>query len=292
MLADIAIGIISNVVYGGLSKVFGMTAVSAQRKVAIERTLSNPKDEKSKKFRRAMDDLEKVLAHRFGAHTQTMDNFLAELNRSAFPEVLTEAILTASDDAGARHLFDSILRNYPFKPSEIDLTNSLFDGINTAVRAQYDLLSQDAEILSLIGNRTKSIQTKLDALNKTIQELASHTRDRTITKQKIDHFRGKLCKLLENQYRYLTVETTRGARKFSITKLYIEPHFVRHDHEELALPKPRRRHSEGEQPDDLFSVGFSEFRNCFRRTVVLGDPGGGNRPPCRTSASNSLAHSH
>ena len=276
MLWDVAIGVVSNIVYGGMARVVGFSGISVQRKQAIERSLSNPKDEKTKKFQRALDDLQKVLAHRFGTNNNALNNFLAELNRSAFPEVITETILNGVDKQAARQLFNSILQNYQEKSQIEPSPEKLFNAIDTAVRAQYDLLSGENELLSATAAGTSIICTKVEYLTKVIEDIKTFNSKRTLTKTEIDEIRTRACRQLEAKYRYITVETTRGARKYSISKLFIEPKFIQLNYDELSLPKQSKKSAQSISSDEsLLKVAYSTMRNSIKRTVVLGDPGGG-----------------
>lgn len=275
MLGDVAIGIASNVLYGGIARVCGSAVVSAQRKQAIEKSLHGQKDEKAQQFASALEHLQKVVAHRFGANTKSFDNFLRELTRSAFPEVAIEVVLHGADMEGARVLFDAILKNYP-QPEGGPSADDLFAGIITAVKAQYDMLSGEVELLNSIKDTTKGLCTKVENINRVVAQMQTFNAERNITKAQIDALRSKVCKQLETRYRYVTLETSKGQRKFSISKLFIEPRFERLNYDELAIPQSKKK-SQYRPPeeDDLFMVGYADFRNSFKRAVILGDPGGG-----------------
>ena len=154
---EIALGVVSNIAYGGLTRLVGGIAGTVQRRQAIERSLVNPKDTKATKFKTAIDDFQTVVANSFGANTKRFDDFLNELSRSAFPEVLTETILSGSDDVAAKHIFNSIVQNYKDTPEFKALPSDLFSALQIAVRAQYDLLSAEggrvgySELRSTIG---------------------------------------------------------------------------------------------------------------------------------------------
>ena len=224
---EIALRIVSNIAYGGITRAVGGISVSIQRRQAIERSLANPKDEKTKKFKRAIDELQKVIAHRFGANTKRLDDFLNELNRSAFPEVLTETILSGTDKAASKQLFESIFYSDKDAPEFDQFSDKFFSAVEAAVRAQYDMLSGDSDLLGAISAKSNAICTKVEHLCKVIGSIKAFDAKRTLTKIRIDELRGKLCKQLETKHRYITVETTRGARKYSISKLFIEPKFAR-----------------------------------------------------------------
>jgi hypothetical protein len=274
MLYDVAIGITSNVLYGGIARVCGAAAVSAQRKQAVEKSLHGQKDEKAKQFGKALEHLQKVVAHRFGTNTKSFDDFLKELTRSAFPEVATEVVLHGADPEGARVLFDAILKNYP-QPEGGPSSDDLFGGIITAVKAQYDMLSGEVELLNSISTTTRGIYTKVENINRVVAQMQSFNAERSITKVQIDALRSKVCKQLEARYRYVTLETTKGQRKFSISKLFIEPRFERLSYDELAIPQSKKKNQNRPPDEDLFMVGYADFRNTFKRAVILGDPGGG-----------------
>jgi hypothetical protein len=273
---EVALGVISNIVYGGLTRVAGGVTVSVQRRQAIERSLTNPKDAKAKAFKRAIDDLQMVVANRFGANTQRFDDFLNELNRSAFPEILTETVLNGADNIVAKHIFDSVFQNYKETPEFKQLPDNLFSAIEVAVRAQYDMLSAESELLASISAKSNAICTKIERLVKTVDSIKLFNQQRTLTKARVDDIRVKLCKQIETKHRYITVETARGARKYSVSKLFIEPNFTRLNYDELSVPtRSKSRNAPSSRPEDLFRIGYAELRNTLRRTVILGDPGGG-----------------
>ncbi|MGJ5206039.1 NACHT domain-containing protein [Bradyrhizobium sp. HKCCYLR20261] len=274
--ADIAIGVVSNIVYGGLTRIVGGSLVSVQRRQAIERALVNPKDEQAKRFKQAIDDVQVIIANRFESNTKRLDDFLSELNRSAFPEVITETVLKGGDSGAAKHIFDAVIENYKTTPEFKDFPAQLFQALETAVRAQYNMLSSEGELLSSIAAKSNAICYKVDSLLKTVNEIQIFNARRNLSKPRIDEIRLKLCKQIEAKHRYITVETTRGARKYSVSKLFIEPRFTRLNYDELSIPKRTGKKSVNtESNQDAFEIGYGELRNTLRRTVILGDPGGG-----------------
>jgi hypothetical protein len=272
MIGDIAIGVVSNIAHAGLSKCFGAFHAPIRRRQTIERLAINPKDEKSRKFARALNDLRILFGNKYELYNEGIEFLFAELTRSGFPHILTESILSASRPDAAKAIFDEIYSRIKTETSVPK--DKLYDAIETAVRAQYELLSADRALLEVIASRNKQMLDSVKNLQIALKDIKGSLGKSLINREDIANLRIKIARSLENKYRYVSVETNRGARKFTINRLFIESRFGK-----AALSSgdiASKNHKNWTLLDaEANYVSYSVFRTTFHRAIILGDPGGG-----------------
>ncbi len=262
MIAEFITGVVGNLTADGLARILGTSAL--RRRLAIQRRLDNSA-ENTKRFRRAIDDVV-VLIGREGNYDKTTERFFNELQRSSFPHDVTTALTTGTDFRLPQSIFRDIYSRFDF-PSTTS-ADALFDRLLVAIRANYDLLSSDKELIQLIALRTNNIQNRLKGLT---QELSSYQRDsKTISAAELDALRIETCRAYQTTYQYLSVETNKGVRKIGISKLFINPSFRQSPHQEVAKGARKKQASFSFDDQTLY---LSDLLT--ERCVILGDPGGG-----------------
>lgn len=273
MGAELATGLFAKLTGAGLARVLGLLYGPIIRRHTIDRKSKGNSSEAAARFAKAADDLRILLGNKYGKYTTSVDALFGELQRSTFPELLIGAILVGAKPDAATDLFNALHRSHL---QEGDLPASeLFALIETSVRAQYDLLTSDRDLLEFINQQVSEIRERLEHATSNIKLVMRDISDPQLPPQTINSIREKLCKAMEAKYRYVPIETTRGTRRHAIKKMFIEPRFSCLEYNSLAETKNKTKQNTAEQDIPAVEIPYGQFRSTFHRTVILGDPGGG-----------------
>lgn len=274
MAWEFAFGFITKVAAAGITRTLGLLYAPIKRRQTIDRKTTKSSAEVAKdKFSAAINDLRILLGNNYGEYTVSVEALFGELQRSTFPELLTNSILIGADPEAARSLFSTLHEKY-LKNGTLPASD-LFRFIENSIRAQHDLLTADREILEFIAQQTTGLKDRLEGATSNIARMISDVAEPQISTEVIANIREDVCKALEAKYHYVPTETTRGTRRHSIRKLFIEPRFSRLDYNLLSGSNKENQNDTEVEEESVIEITYAHLRSIFHRTVILGDPGGG-----------------
>lgn len=243
----------------------------------------------------AVQDFEIVLGTYRGEYDTYVDEFLADIAQSGLICAIAENALIGRTSDELKALFEArfacLIPGHPISPS------TLYEQLSTSFAITIRELTKDPLLTDIVRTSHTHIAQRLDEIDATIQNFTDpHNQSR-----RIDHSdKIKICRSLANSYKNVRIETvTSGAKEVSIDKIYIVPRLIHRTFGSESLDDAirviERQLGSGsnphqgrlifdeaiDSPDAFKSRTYIEFRNTFRRSVVLGDPGGGKSTLCQ-----------
>lgn len=152
-----------------------------------------------------------------------------------------------------------------------DLAEVLLDVLLTGCRRALEVFNERGGIFatdaSLSATNHRQILDELAAIQKNLTFL---TTQQLLSIGEILEFECKYRQQVTNRHGYITPPYFDAARKLPIDELYVPSDFT-------TIPKQK-----DEKPEHL---SMPDFRRCFYRAVLLGDPGGGSQPLRKSCAT-------
>jgi len=268
-VGDFALSLMSNFVSSGLARSFSRIERRVTTRRNIEKALS--KDSPSPKIklaRKALATLSNVIGNDYSDPTISLFN---KLIVEGFAERVLEYVL--SPVTQFEELKRVFLKRYAPDLAQISVDGeAMFNAL--IVASEHVALSafQDPDLVKLLAGYAKQNNERLVSITRNLTDILSSKIPANYDEIGITN---RVIKSTVASYRDVAVETNRGRKRFSIDKIFIKSR--------LSL---QLKESQGdifaeldEEEDD---IPYSEFIGSFKRSVVLGDPGGGKSTLCQS----------
>lgn len=257
---DLAVGLASSLIFEGLRRPYKAIIDAKSRRRSVLSALQD-KPVISSGMSKAVNDLALIIGNGTGEYDTNVRDFFRELEKSGLPDAIRHMILCSKDVEVVFRPFDNIyssFRDLPFSSRQI------FNGLVEGIRARISEAVSDPALFEYIQVYSAEITRQLDVIQASLKSLGMHKPEIEI--DRINELRTKLAKAVENQNRYINVETTQGTKKVAITR-FVVPARLRPVDDTKIIEEPKHGNET--------SLTFISFRRSFHRCVILGDPGGG-----------------
>lgn len=300
-MADLVAGGAAKLVVAGIQRGASLVIGKMWRIKQIDTALKQGM--KSHSVKAALSDYEIVIGTLRGEFTSRVSLFHTALEKSGVLESLSEAALLG-------HAPDCLFTSYEnlfqrFFPEDPGKARPAFDAIFTSFRVTFAELSKDKVLFETITAFHSRISERLTQIEKALVANAKIEADDCF--EALSPTIQKIIKGAQSAFKYVRVETNKGAREVDITRIYIPPKLtfrespfsdgaiakaikVLTSSNELAggghsasTSKARSltEHHKANLSQQLKITSYGELKATFRRIVVLGDPGGGKSTLCQ-----------
>lgn len=230
---------------------------------------------------KAISDFEYVIGAFYGELTEGLERFLLELSRSGLISAMAELAILKRRSVPVQKAFVQ-LHNETIGTNEGD-ANALFERLMVSLEVSFEYLAKDRTVAFLIRAASDQLEARLDGISEKLEALLCDNTEFSL--EDVDGTLQKLLPRLANSFKDLPIETHRGLRKKDIQQLYT-PSRLRHRNDRLIkgtldLGSVTIKGRPLQKADAVEVISYSEFRSCFKRVVVLGDPGGGKSTLCQ-----------
>lgn len=265
----------------------------------IDQTLRHI-EQKNEHVRAAISDYQTVVGSYQGSYSTILSAFLTELEKTSIADAMVEAALLKRPSPATNALFHELYYRFflDTAPPPAELYDALYKSFSVTLRE----LSTDKIIYDLLSAIHSSISARFDRLENAVLQNSTPA---TATYDALAPSIQRISKALQQSFRMIRVETTKGARNVDITSIYIPPRLCfrpptdRTDavigptsHDIIARMAPTlASKADGlrqgnltpteHATQELSCFSFSEIKASFGRIVVLGDPGGGKSTLCQ-----------
>jgi hypothetical protein len=247
----------------------------------------------------ALADFELVIGSRYGELTEELDRFLRELERTGLVTALAEEAALHKPTPGTKnaflHLHDAVIG------AGHGDGIVLYQRFTSAFAASLRVLTKDAALAFLIKSTGRDLEARIQNVGEKLDILLRSLTSKT-SYDALAATMQRIAKALTSQFRDARVETNRGAKLIDISRIYIPSKMRCRKNpvsqemaRELIVQPPQlgsRRHrlrmrSKGKYEFILGSaespenISYVDFKNGFRKVVILGDPGGGKSTLCQ-----------
>ena len=283
--------ILSRLLGSGIHRLGSLIFQKVTRTIKIESAFKTG-SAKNQNIQKAISDFETVIGSRYGKLTEKLGRFLEELERTGLINLLVENAIFQRQSADLENIFMELHEKIVGK-NEGD-AGELYKQLNISFSITMKELSKDKIIFDIIQLHNREMSHRLEQIDEAISNI---TKKVGLSKSKLSYdelseLLLKIAKALQGAYRYVRVETNRGARSVDITRIYIPSNLryrnTKKNVERLGSIKHmfKGRGSdftpsfEGER-DEVGLVTYTDLRLQFNRAVILGDPGGGKSTLCQ-----------
>ena len=263
VVGEIATGVASSLVFESMKRPIFAIQAEIQRRKNISRALNDKAPAAYLAQERRVDlvvsDLARVIGNKEGKLTAPVAQFLSELQRTAFPHAVVHSALCGIGHEPLLPSFESFATRFsdiPFTPKQ--LLDALFEAAKVRLEAV-----NDPAMLEILRAQHGEVSNELRLLTLSLARLSE---DRLLDHATVRDLRSRVAKAVEAENRHVTVETLKGARKFTLKNLAIPGR--------LTPLQPTHIQS-AKAPVDGESISYQSFRRSIDRAIILGDPGGG-----------------
>ena len=264
VVGELALGVASSLLWEGLKRPIDAIAAEARRHDQVLRPLTGRQASRAaaqhKIKDKSIDDLERVIGNGTGQLTTPVSKFLRDLRTTAIPEAIAQAALCGSEPASLRVSFEAFYGRYADLPFT---ATQLFDAAMEACRSHVEEVG-DPNLLEIIRAQHSVIAARVEAIANTLQKALRE--ESVTTPDQIRDARQRIAKSIQNEHKYVSVETLRGPKKVPLKTISIPSRLSRLDATHVEAAK---------MPKGLMTQTYLSFRRRFYRAVVVGDPGGG-----------------
>jgi len=263
MLAELAGGLVTNLIYDGLRGAFSDTKHELAKRSSVRRAIAGtPEDTIAKTLAtKSLADLARVLGGGEGALTDNAHSLIEELRRGAVAEILLQLVILNKSADEAFPAFDVLYRMCAPLPFT---SRQFFDALTAAIRYRIESSSDDPVMLEVVRAFGSDVRKQLRELRSYLDRTSQL--DGALDVAAYRDASSRVARSIEAAHKELTVETMRGAKRIPISKLVIPARLRTTDNRAPETPA---------RGMDSNSMSLVEFRRTFRNAVILGDPGGG-----------------
>jgi hypothetical protein len=265
--SEIITGVLSSIVYDSLKRPCKGLIDAFSRRRDINRALSHGTQSETvdgSDVKPAISDLVRVLGNDHDVYTESVADFLHEIERSVIPDALKHFALCGRDPEEAFLAFDLVYNSHSPLPFS---SRAFFDALFTAINTRLEQAVEDKVLYDAFKAQSGDLAARLDAIGACLRNATSIA---PLTSPQYSELRVKIARGIESVNRQINVETTQGTRKVPIKKLFIAARLNALS-DEGKIPAPHRESAQ----DRAQTINYLQFRRIFSNSVILGDPGGG-----------------
>lgn len=241
----------------------------------------------------AISDFKMYLDLRYGGRSDEIELFFREIQNTGILTAMVEhsVIGTPIDNQfiETKNAFSKIYRSIMVNCTDHD-DNKLFDKMIKSFDISIKNLCKDNNLAEIVTIMIKDLKNTIKE-NQNIEQKQDSILSPFENYDVLAGFFLKLSKVLNSQYRFIRVETNKGAKLIDLQRVYIPSKlilatdFTQNYQISDQLPTtPKKladiKRREHEQ-DLVLTLEFGEIQNNMSRGVVLGDPGGGKSTLCQ-----------
>lgn len=264
LVGDAAVGVASSLLWEALKRPIEGVIAEFRRHDQVGRPLHGratlKSDTDAALVNKIVDDFNRVISNGTGKLTQEVALFIRDLRATIIPEAIAHAALSGVCSNNLRSSFSEFHSRYDGIPFTSD---QLFDSLYEACLSRVESV-KDRTLLDIIRAQHASIISRVEgiahSLSKGMQESINTNPD------EIRDARIRLARSIQNEHKYVSVESLRGPKKVSLKSIAIPSRLAVLNSSHVASAK---------MPADMPTQSYLSFRRRFSRAVVVGDPGGG-----------------
>lgn len=239
----------------------------------------------------AIADYEAVISSTYAGLTTELEAFLRHLEASGLCLALAEQALLKRANEYNWHTFHAL--HTSVFGAEAGEPEALYEQLNRAFGASLSSMIKDPALVILVRATLASLEKRLEHIDDKLSR-GSALRSAPPKYDDIKPTLTKLARSLVNMFKYVRVETNRGAKSTSLDKIFISSKLQAREESipptaalstELIATNSQHNFESAlfsdEQRQGNLTLQFSDFQHSFRRAVVLGDPDGGKSTLCQ-----------
>ncbi len=292
MIEAVGLGVISGLLTAGMQRLSVDGIRRLLRLQDIHKSLQSRTNEEDQLLNTALKDLETVLGSYKGDLDTQLKKFLDILKTSGIAQKMLEDAIGSdgkvNNNTHTENLFTELYNIHI--GHDATSAHQLYISITKSLFISFSSLIPNKALLKYLSTKFEKVQKNINIKSSTID----------IDGANAEEIIYEICKSTMQKNKYINIETNRGSKNIEISKIFT-PSSISHWREDKMVSissvaqggfyqqranfPPHNQTTQTSPPSQYFQheteYSFTDLKDNFNKSVILGDPGGGKSTTCQ-----------